>query len=97
MRDRLERVLFKATESQKSHLQNVVLAKSDDVTLLTGGEDGTVIRWHFGLKDSADRSCELVEEERLHLFERPVTSLTLNTTENYVRLLTIRPVVSGGK
>ena len=91
---RLERVLFKATESQKDHIQNIVIAKSDDVTLLTGGDEGTLIRWHFGLKEeSADRSCELLEEARLHLFDRAVTSLTLNPTENYVHLMTIHYIV----
>lgn len=92
--NRLERVLFKSSESQKDHMQNVVIAKSDDVTLLTGGDEGTVIRWHFGLKEnSADRSCELSEEARLHLFDRAVTSLTLNPTENYVHSITICHIV----
>ena len=94
MNDRLERVLFKATESTKDHTQNVVIDKSDDVTLLTGGDEGTVIRWHFGLKeDSSDRSCELSEEARLHVFDRAVTSLTLNPTENYVHLIIFHPIV----
>ena len=94
MNDRLERVLFKATESTKDHTQNVVIAKSDEVTLLTGGDEGTVIQWHFGLKeDSSDRSCELSEEARLHVFDRAVTSLTLNPTENYVHLIIFHPIV----
>ena len=81
----MDRILFQETDTGKNALQNIVIAKSDDVTLLTGGEEGTLRRWRFCLKkNDASRACELVQEEKWSLFSRAITSMVLNPTEHYV-------------
>lgn len=87
---RLNRVLFHSTESVSKSLQNCVIVQRDDVTLLTGGEEGTLRRWHFGLKQGdASRCCEVTAEEKWSLFPRGITSMVLNPTERYVAVCVI--------
>lgn len=85
MRNRLERVLFEKTEKDGG-LENVVVVKSDDVTIMTGGEEGIFRRWCFGLKkDGVERECELRLDASVNVFGAGINAMRLNPTENYVR------------
>ena len=84
--NRLERVLFEKTETGGG-LQSVVVVKSDDVTVMTGGEEGVFRRWCFGLKRTRmERECELRLEVSVNVFGVGISAMQLNPTENYVRI-----------
>lgn len=81
---RLERVLFEQTENGEG-LQTVFAVKSDDVTIMTGGEEGVLRRWCFGLKKAGlERECELRLETSVNVFGVGMSAMRLNPTENYV-------------
>lgn len=59
------------------------MVKSDDTSILTGGEDGIFHFWIFRKKGDSDE-CELHPENQLNLFSCPIVSIVLNPTQNYV-------------
>lgn len=64
----------------------MVVVKSDDVTVMTGGEEGVFRRWCFGLKkNGVERECELRLEVSVNVFGVGMSAMRLNPTENYVR------------
>ena len=65
--------------------QNVIVARKDDVTLFTGGDEGDLGCWTFELvKDDKARACKLTEKHRIHLFDCAINTITFNATESYV-------------
>ena len=68
--------------------QNVVISKRDDVTLFTGGNDGILQCWSFELKKGEEeRTCDMVEKNRMNLFDTPISGISLNPSESNVGII----------
>lgn len=86
---RIERVLYKETNESD---QNVVISKRDDVTLFTGGNDGVLQCWSFELKkgdekeNEKERACDMIEKNKINLFNTAIGVISLNPSESYVRM-----------
>ena len=94
---RIERVLYKETNESD---QNVVISKRDDVTLFTGGNDGILQCWSFELKKGKgegetenetekekERACDMIEKNKMNLFDTSISVISLNPSESYVRMI----------
>ncbi|OAO16611.1 hypothetical protein AV274_1662 [Blastocystis sp. ATCC 50177/Nand II] len=78
---KLEKILFQETDTAKSGMQNVLVVRKDDKTIITGGDDGTLYCYRFEVGEGADAKVQMKLLNSLHLFDCAITTMTLNPTE----------------